>query len=141
MSTASNLRRVRALAAWTGYPANTYSPDGYTDNVFTDGGAEYLVLTDSEADDAVSEDVANSLWAFNAEFLASHTGLPVEVFTALSEECEEANEPIRRIVDATGNFDELVDEAVLADGRGHFLARYDGEEVELDGDLYAYRVN
>lgn len=27
------------------------------------------------------------------------------------------------------------------DGRGHALASYDGEELELDGDFYAFRIN
>lgn len=27
------------------------------------------------------------------------------------------------------------------DGRGHYLAGYDGDEIELNHDLYAYRVN
>lgn len=27
------------------------------------------------------------------------------------------------------------------DGRGHSLSSYDGEEIEIGGDLYAYRIN
>ena len=27
------------------------------------------------------------------------------------------------------------------DGRGHALSSYDGNEIELDGDLYAFRIN
>lgn len=27
------------------------------------------------------------------------------------------------------------------DGRGHSLATYDGNEIELDNDLFAYRIN
>lgn len=37
--------------------------------------------------------------------------------------------------------DKVVDEAINWDGLGHFLASYDGEEIELDNDLFAYRVN
>lgn len=33
------------------------------------------------------------------------------------------------------------DECIALDGIAHFIAGYDGEELELDGDLYAYRTN
>jgi hypothetical protein len=36
--------------------------------------------------------------------------------------------------------DDLVDEAISADGRGHFIATYDGEEAEA-GRFYVYRIN
>lgn len=39
------------------------------------------------------------------------------------------------------DIDKIVDEAVRVDGIGHFLAGYDGEEVELPNGLYAYRQN
>lgn len=39
------------------------------------------------------------------------------------------------------DIDKIVDEAIRLDGRGHFLASYDGKEIELDDDLYAYRIN
>ena len=35
----------------------------------------------------------------------------------------------------------ITDEAIEEDGRGHFLASYDGEELELPGDFFGYRVN
>ena len=38
------------------------------------------------------------------------------------------------------NFDDFVEDAVRADGRGHFLAGYDGNENE-QGDFYLYRTN
>ena len=37
--------------------------------------------------------------------------------------------------------DHIVNECILLDGIAHFVASYDGEEIELDNDLYAYRVN
>lgn len=140
-TTPDDTARIAALAQDLGYEPDAYEPAAWGDNTFTDGGAEYRVLTDTEADEAVAEYIADSLWAFNSDFLAGFTGLPVEVFAALSDKCEDANEPIRKIVDATGDFDELVDEAVQSDGRGHFLAGYDGAELELSGNLYAYRTN
>lgn len=37
--------------------------------------------------------------------------------------------------------DKIVEEAIEWDGVAHFIARYDGEEIELENDMYAYRVN
>lgn len=47
---------------------------------------------------------------------------------AQSEMCESCNEPIYWLV--KDNFDSLVRESIQADGRGHFLSLYDGEEYE-----------
>lgn len=38
------------------------------------------------------------------------------------------------------DIDELIDDAINIDGRGHFLSSYDGNEYEYD-DIYYYRVN
>lgn len=35
----------------------------------------------------------------------------------------------------------IADEAIVWDGVAHFLARYDGREIELDNGLFAYRVD
>lgn len=41
----------------------------------------------------------------------------------------------------TLDYQAIADECVKWDGRGHNLASYDGEEIELDNGLYAYRLN
>jgi len=104
------------------------------------GGKEYLVCTDEIADEKVKEYIADTLWAFNASFLSVMTDLPEEVFEALSENCENGNEPIRKLIDKTCGFDDFVHEAVAADGRGHFLAGYDGKEIEIDVDGETYYI-
>lgn len=38
------------------------------------------------------------------------------------------------------DIDEIVDEAISQDGVAHFIATYDGEELDLGNNLYAYRV-
>lgn len=113
---------------------------GDVDNeVCTDVG-DFLVLTDSEADDAVREYIKESVWAFNADFLASHIeALDADDITRLrGDKCEDINDALIKLID---DFDSFVDDAVSADGRGHFLSGYDGDELELEGDLYAYRVH
>lgn len=41
----------------------------------------------------------------------------------------------------TLDYQAIADECVKWDGRGHFLATYDEDELELENDLYAYREN
>lgn len=103
-------------------------------------GKDFLVLTDEEADEAAADYIAQTLWAFNADFLSSNTGLPEEVFKALQDKCEDANEPFRTMVDKCGDFDELVSDAISSDGRGHYLSSYDGAENE-EGEFFIYRTN
>lgn len=54
--------------------------------------------------------------------------------------CESCNEFIRALIDGTCGIDEFVREAIMSDGRGHFIATYDGEENEQD-EYFIYRVN
>ncbi len=106
-------------------------------------GSEYLVLLEEEIYDRVESYVEDTLWAFTSSFLAEQTGLPEIVFSKLSDLCEEANEPIRAIVDVTCSIEEIVSEAIRYDGAGHFLASYDGYENEIEVNnitYYIYRV-
>ena len=106
-----------------------------------DNGKEYLVLTDDEADQVALDYIKDTLWAFNASWLASYTGLHEAVFEALSEGYENSNEAIMALINNAGSMDEFVQESIDADGRGYFVANYDWEEIELENDYYAYRVN
>ena len=113
-----------------------------TNNMFElDNGEEYLVLTDQEADEYTTSEIENTLWAFDASWLASYTGLHKAVFEALAEGYENSNEAIMVLINNAGSMDDFVQECIYADGRGHFVANYDGEEIELENDYYAYRVN
>lgn len=147
MSEYSEESRIAALAAHLsieledGEDFGDYITEAsYGENTFEAEGNEYLVLTDSEADDAAREYIENSLWAFNAEFLAGNTGLPEEVFTALQDKCEDANDTFWTLVNKCGDFGQLVRDAIASDGRGHFLAQYDGAEEE-EGEFYIFRTN
>ena len=107
------------------------------DHYYTFGNQEYMVLTDAEAQDKVAEYIKETVWAFNPVFLARHSGIDREVFERLQDSCETANDAIFKLIK---NFDELVEDAVGTDGRGHFLSGYDGNENE-QGDFYLYRTN
>jgi hypothetical protein len=135
--------RIAALAKYLECdPGEIYDHGGWE---LEHGRASYLVLTDEEADQKAREYIEESVWAFNIDFLAGHIassdGMSFddakEVVTALQPRCEDANRPIRSLI---RDFDHFVEDAIRADGRAHFLATYDGEEVEA-GEFFVYRVN
>lgn len=108
---------------------------------------EFLVLTDDEAEEKTREEIRQSLWAFNPDFILRHTKAyenttdyeDEAIIEALKEVqgriCESANELVYALIN---DFDEFCEDAIDSDGRGHFLSYYDGEEHE-SGDYYIYR--
>ncbi len=113
------------------------------DSRFDDG--EFLVCTDQTATEACRGQILSSLWAFNADFLSGVTGLDSAVFHKLSGLCENANDAVAALVKSTCGIDHLVEQAIAADGRGHFLASYDNDEHEFRVNksltLYVYRCS
>lgn len=119
------------------------------DNTFRMPCGDYKVLTDEEADEETREVILESLWAFKADFIIRHTefwntctGLEaMDAEDALEEMqgklCESANALVRALI---ADIDKFVEDAIDADGRGHFLAFYDGLEDE-SGKYYVYRTN
>ena len=105
------------------------------------GNNEYAIGTEDEADEATHEYIEGSVWAFNADFLASMTDMPCEIFEALQPQCESSNDPILACIEKTCGINEFVEEAINCDGRGHFLSSYDGCETEIHDDLFMYRIN
>ena len=117
--------------------------EGYDPRIFV-GGREYMVLTEHERYKKAKEYIQETLWAFIPSFLAEETGLPEEVFRALSEKCESGNDAILALVEKTCGLSTFVESAIKADGYGHFLASYDGKEgkVTVEGeDYFIYRIN
>ena len=141
-------QRIAALAKFLECDADEISEASYGNNVYEIGRTEYLVLTDAEADDACKEYVRESAWAFNASFLSDQTGLPEVMFTAVQDKCEGANDAVLQCIEQSCGLDDFVSEAISADGRGHFLAGYDGDENSVaegeNGDknvYFIYRMN
>ena len=107
-------------------------------------GSEYLVLTDEEADEQAITEIKNSLWAFVPKFIIEHMA-NVEYSKSLEDAisqmqanlCEEANDIVAAMVD---DVEEFCDDAIVADGRGHFIAWYDGKEIETK-NFFIYRIN
>lgn len=97
--------------------------------LFSAEGKDFAVGTDDESYEAASKEIEQSAWAFNSSFLAEFTGLPEEMFKAVQDKCEDANDAVLQCINqAGGGLEDFVDLAISADGRGHFLAGYDHEE-------------
>lgn len=120
--------------------------DHYGLKVFSDGGIEFAIGTDSECEQAVRVYILDSVWSFRPEFVASHTKAGVtngmiKAIQALQESCESCNEDVKSLIEDLDNF---VSDAFSADGCGMFLSPYDSEEQEIviDGEyFYGYRLN
>lgn len=131
--------RAAALAAHLEIDVDEIT-EGHDETMMEVGTQEYLVLDDDEADTAAHHQISDLLWAFNAAFLSGETGIDESVFSLLAEKCEDANDAVRSIVDGSCGIDSFVESAVSADGRGHFLSGYDGEERPA-GEFYIYQTN
>lgn len=135
----TNTNKALALQTFLGSDFEA-EQSAYCENTFECDGEEWLVVTDSDADDLVAENIRDSIWAFRAEFLWGHicAHLPVAEIVRIQESmCEDANGVLTALID---DMDELISDAISQDGRGHFLSGYDGDEIEM-GDFYAYRTN
>ena len=136
--------KIKALADFLGESVENLRNNG--DNYFqVVDGYEYLVLTDREANEKAQEYIEESLWAFNADFILDTCGLDSSSNVSRSlrkmqeESCEGCNDFIYALVDRTCGIDEFTEQAILADGRGHFLSSYDGEEGE-QGEYFIYCI-
>lgn len=99
---------------------------------------DYLCLTDDEALDAVTDSICESVAYFNAWFLASETDLPESVFKSLAESHD--HESVLKLIEKTCGLESFVQSAISADGIGHFLASYGGNEINV-GRFNLYRIN
>ncbi len=109
----------------------------------------YLAYADADADEACADYIRETLWAFNANFLAGVTDIDSEVFEAIQANgrCELNNAALLRLIG--DDLDSLVKQAIATDGRGNFFFFFDSEEIEVNlydvtgknEYLYVYRVN
>ena len=143
-----SINAVEAVADQIGCDPDDLTLETHTHyglEVFSNGSQEYAVGTDKEADEACKEYIKYSAWAFRSSFICEYCNLPQELAEALeamqSKKCEGANDSILALIKKTeGRLDGFADEAISADGRGHFLSCYDGNENEKDG-FFIYRIN
>ena len=136
--------KIKAIEAYT--ESTVEKEDGQRFEM--EDGTEWLVLTDEEADEITREEIEESLWAFNPHFIIDRLEnrsldnwerfhCAEALLEIQKRHCEGINPIIRALI---ADMEEFVADAVASNGRGHFLSRYDGEEVDLEGtDFYAYR--
>ena len=144
-----NDRKRAALAVHLDIDADVIAVRDYDDCLFGEGqdfDHEYLVLTDEEATQRALIAARDSLWAFRGAFWGGYTNLSPSSIQAIGKVqeilCEDAGPVLAAIVGA--RLDEMLIDAIDVDGRGHFLAGYDGEENAVDHNgetFYVYRVN
>ena len=146
---ADEQNQVRALCAFLDCDPDDLSKESYEHYgalaLYALGSKSYAIGTDSEADKAAANNIEDSIWAFNASFLASYTGLPEEMFSGMQDKCEDANDAFKTCVErAEGGLAGFVEDAISADGRGHFMSSYDGNYEEFtvnDVTYYIFRLN
>ncbi len=145
--------KIKALAAFLDIDESRITkaedkwfPDSWKDCDYeVDGDYNFLVANDKEADAIAKEEIENSLWAFKAEFIVNHSsalkkaGSRAETALTKMQEmlCEDANELVRAMID---DIDEFVEDAVSEDGRGSYIARYDGNENEVSVDRDDFNI-
>ena len=95
----------------------------------------YMVLTDEEAENKCNEYIWDNLWSFQAKFLQYYMPLEVQHIEKIQELYEDANDILVNLVTNKGGLER---DAKLADGRGNFLASYDGAEEEYS-NYFIYR--
>ena len=123
------------LAAYIAYSDvsgdDVIRPDSTRFDSYQNRGCVALVLTGQEADKAVAEYIRDNAWTVSPEFLSAFTGLPKRVFDALREDGEDSNDAVLRLIKETDESWRRFIKKVVApwQGRGHFLATFDGEET------------
>ena len=141
-------RKRAALAVHLDVDADVIAVRDYDDCLFGDSNfdREYLVLTDEEATQRAIDAARDSLWSFRGAFWGCYTNLSPSSIKAIGKVqeilCEDAGPVLAAVVGA--RLDEMLVDAVDVDGRGHFLAGYDGEENAINHNnetFYVYRVN
>lgn len=143
--------RIKALAAFLSLDTEEtedISASRYDDTELEYGRESYRVLTDEEATEAAIAAASESIWAFNVSFLSRYVpalgnARAAKAWTKVqSELCEDAGPLVEALLG--DRLDEAMRDAVAEDGRGQFLASYDGQENEAKVDgvwFYIYRTN
>ena len=125
---------------------STSTADHYGLPVVEIDGCEYAVARgEDEVLRACRKYIEGALWTFNTSFLLQHMNVPASFDASFEEalratqrrQSEEGNAMIRECIK---DIDALVEAAIAAEGAGHFLSAYDGNEAEHLG-AYWFQVS
>lgn len=133
----------QALAKHLGVDEILIDKSKHNRDVFSLRKAEFLVIHAHDLNDALADRIKENLWAFKADFIASHTknGLSPACIDAIETMQRELGENCQPIVEALiYDLPAFIEDAVRSDGAGHFLSTYDGSEVVVD-EFFIYRLN
>lgn len=95
-----------------------------------DGNVDYASLKDSTDMDSKKEDFL--------EYLVEQAGDPIQWYRGAFGD-KDFSETVKE--NGLIDLDAVEDEAISLDGVAHFIATYDGEEIDLGDGLFAYRTN
>lgn len=139
----SDITQEQRDAAAESYLEDSFDGPAAFDDCMYGLASDLLILTDDEADRRATENIRESVWAFETSFLNSYMpeGVDAADFDEFrKEKCEGANAALLALIG--DRFEEFASDAIEADGRGHFLSSWDGAEIEFEYDgrtWYAYR--
>ena len=130
--------RADVLADYLGELRESVKPQRGFDEIETPAG-DFMVLTEGEAQARAQEYITETLWAFRPGFLARFIPMHPESIDRMQKALnDDANPAFLAMVK---DLNRLCFEAIQEDGRGHYLASYDGDEIKLPGGFFAYRIN
>jgi hypothetical protein len=146
MNTQTTTAHAEVLAAFLGCNVDELSPtyDHHGLQQYDHNGNTYAVGTEEEAAEALTDNIREMLWAFNAAFIVEQCDLPTELAPAIAafqgKECEGANDALLALVEKCTTLERFAEAAEQADGRGHFLNPYDGNEKEQEHNGKTYFI-
>lgn len=140
--------RIKALSDFLKIKEDRIKVSEYDENLLLVDDSKdqfYVAVDDEDADKLARKNIEDTLWAFNSDFIAEHSSgireageRGIKALRKMQEDlCESANSIVKALID---DMDDFVEDAISADGRGHFISSYDGEEYE-QGDSYIYCID
>ena len=146
-------RKIEALAQFLGIDKSRIkrTEDTWRDDLdketlyVVDNDFSFYVASDEQADRLAEQRIKDSLWAFNTSFIAEHSkaiknsgNRAIAAFAKMQEIlCEDANAIVEAVID---DMEEFIEDAIASDGRGSFIANYDGEENEITVDGHDFNI-
>ncbi len=137
-----------------GAPAPHCCKLSLTSNAVRVNGRHYVVLTDDESTSLCRGAIVESLCSMKSHFLSELTGIDLTVFASISDSCSDgslstgaANAAILALIKGSCGLDDFANTVIetSVSGRGRFLARKDGVEIEYTTKQgvawYLYRLN
>lgn len=137
--------KLQAIANYLEVDPSYFEEEGYDPNEFEskEYNESYVVLTEEEAREYAERDIESvfddlGMEAFTPDFQEWILNNAVEGDFFFGEDgLNDAVKEGRVDID----MDKIVDECISRDGIAHFVAIYDGKEIDLGNGLYAYRVD